>query len=68
MSEIMRAWNNASVSDEECLSLIRKRRDELHQANMAGNCRIGADKAIQVLDDMIFSLEARINVSGGKDE
>ena len=64
----MDAWNNPAVSDEECLSLIRKRRDELHQANLAGNCRIGADKAIQVLDDMIFSLEARINVSGGTDE
>ena len=56
MNGVADAWNNPAVSDEECLSLIRKRREELHQANLAGNCRIGADKAIQVLDDMISAL------------
>ena len=65
---VMDAWNKSCSQRRRVFVTDPQTPRRTASANLAGNCRIGADKAIQVLDDMIFSLEARINVSGGKDE
>ena len=65
---VMDAWNNPAVSDEECLNILRAKRDRLIHDKESCNGRMGNDKAIECLNDMIVALEGLINVSGGKDE
>lgn len=65
---ISEAWNNPAISNEECLRIMRKKRAEIEHAVASGNHRLGTDKALEVINDMIFSLEKLIDLSGGNDE
>lgn len=62
------AWNNPAVSDDECLRVLRFKKAEIEAAKLSGNTRLGTDKALEVINDMIFSLEQLIDLSGGNDE
>ena len=62
------AWNNPAVSDDECLQVLRFKKAEIEHAQASGNHRLGTDKALEAINDMIFSLEKLIDLSGGNDE